>query len=230
MEARVLWKATKAVLAAIAFLDVSLNSAFASYVYTYQGNQFDAFSGLNPLGHFTSENAVTISFTTNTPISANTTFDITNSSGVIMPSVIDWTVTDGSFTYGATTSGGSLAPWHSFVTTNSLDQIVSWEFVAQLVPTAGTLGSTIFSCSTTPACIHTGVGSPYNGEYDQVYNYARDTQYDGIADTPGFWTSSVSADVTTAVPEPSTWAMMIVGFLGLGYLAYRRRSSTLRPA
>jgi hypothetical protein len=26
-----------------------------------------------------------------------------------------------------------------------------------------------------------------------------------------------------AVPEPSTWAMMILGFLGLGFMAYRRR-------
>jgi PEP-CTERM motif len=27
-----------------------------------------------------------------------------------------------------------------------------------------------------------------------------------------------------AVPEPSTWAMMILGFAGVGFLAYRRRS------
>jgi hypothetical protein len=31
-------------------------------------------------------------------------------------------------------------------------------------------------------------------------------------------------DVTSAVPEPSTWAMMIVGFAGLGFMAYRRKS------
>jgi hypothetical protein len=30
----------------------------------------------------------------------------------------------------------------------------------------------------------------------------------------------------SAVPEPSTWAMMIVGFLGLGWLAYRRNVVT----
>jgi hypothetical protein len=31
----------------------------------------------------------------------------------------------------------------------------------------------------------------------------------------------------SAVPEPSTWAMMILGFAGVGFMAYRRRS---RPA
>ena len=29
-----------------------------------------------------------------------------------------------------------------------------------------------------------------------------------------------------SVPEPSTWAMMILGFLGVGFMAYRRRQST----
>jgi PEP-CTERM motif-containing protein len=28
--------------------------------------------------------------------------------------------------------------------------------------------------------------------------------------------------ITAAVPEPSTWAMMIMGFFGLGFLAYRK--------
>ncbi|QHO78473.1 hypothetical protein ACH79_43670 [Bradyrhizobium sp. CCBAU 051011] len=30
-----------------------------------------------------------------------------------------------------------------------------------------------------------------------------------------------------AVPEPSTWAMLILGFAGVGYMAYRRRNGTL---
>jgi hypothetical protein len=34
-----------------------------------------------------------------------------------------------------------------------------------------------------------------------------------------------------AVPEPSTWAMMILGFIGVGFMAYRRKSrSTFRLA
>jgi hypothetical protein len=31
--------------------------------------------------------------------------------------------------------------------------------------------------------------------------------------------------VTSAVPEPSTWAMMILGFCGLGFMAYRRKQN-----
>jgi PEP-CTERM motif len=31
-----------------------------------------------------------------------------------------------------------------------------------------------------------------------------------------------------AVPEPSTWAMMILGFVGVGFMTYRRRNQILR--
>jgi hypothetical protein len=34
--------------------------------------------------------------------------------------------------------------------------------------------------------------------------------------------ASAVPDVTAAVPEPSTWAMMILGFAGLGFMGYRR--------
>jgi hypothetical protein len=30
--------------------------------------------------------------------------------------------------------------------------------------------------------------------------------------------------LSSAVPEPSTWAMMILGFVGVGFMAYRRKS------
>jgi hypothetical protein len=30
-----------------------------------------------------------------------------------------------------------------------------------------------------------------------------------------------------AVPEPSTWAMLILGFAGLGFMAYRRRNQSM---
>ena len=53
-----------------------------------------------------------------------------------------------------------------------------------------------------------------------IYNDGSDV---GVStDTATFTTLS------SAVPEPSTWAMMILGFVGIGFMAYRRKSS--KPA
>jgi hypothetical protein len=35
-----------------------------------------------------------------------------------------------------------------------------------------------------------------------------------------------NVEVATAIPETSTWAMMLMGFFGLGFLAYRKRGQT----
>jgi PEP-CTERM motif len=43
-------------------------------------------------------------------------------------------------------------------------------------------------------------------------------------DDPGFFSlDDVSVNVASAVPEPSTWAMLLIGFAGLGFMAYRRK-------
>jgi hypothetical protein len=36
--------------------------------------------------------------------------------------------------------------------------------------------------------------------------------------------SSVQINLASAVPEPSTWAMLILGFAGVGFMAYRKRT------
>ena len=46
-------------------------------------------------------------------------------------------------------------------------------------------------------------------------------------DAPGDYEIDFSLGVgngmTAAVPEPSTWAMMMLGFCGVGFMAYRRK-------
>ncbi|SDJ63069.1 MULTISPECIES: PEP-CTERM sorting domain-containing protein [Bradyrhizobium] len=37
-------------------------------------------------------------------------------------------------------------------------------------------------------------------------------------------TTGISATLVTAVPEPSTWAMIILGFAGMGFMTYHRRA------
>jgi hypothetical protein len=39
-----------------------------------------------------------------------------------------------------------------------------------------------------------------------------------------------SVSLTTGVPEPSTWAMMILGFVGLGYASLRSRRTPVSIA
>jgi hypothetical protein len=43
------------------------------------------------------------------------------------------------------------------------------------------------------------------------------------ADNFGHITATVTTDTIRGVPEPSTWAMMLLGFAGLGFMAYRRK-------
>ena len=37
-------------------------------------------------------------------------------------------------------------------------------------------------------------------------------------------TTSIPPNLTAGIPEPSTWAMMILGFFGVGFMAYRRQN------
>jgi PEP-CTERM motif len=67
-----------------------------------------------------------------------------------------------------------------------------------------------------------------NGFGDQFS--PNDNQWFNISDTAGpivFFTASSTInafefDMGSSVPEPSTWAMMMLGFVGLGYAAFRR--------
>ena len=45
-----------------------------------------------------------------------------------------------------------------------------------------------------------------------------------------FITASFQTAVPGAIPETSTWAMMMLGFAGLGYAAWRRGATSARPA
>jgi hypothetical protein len=50
--------------------------------------------------------------------------------------------------------------------------------------------------------------------------------YEEIASNPGgFGVGSFTLTPVAAVPEPSTWAMMILGFAGVAFMAYRRKQS-----
>jgi len=73
-----------------------------------------------------------------------------------------------------------------------------------------------------------------NTEYGFELDYS-DRLFDGVLNTTDNSYTQQGFDVRTdgtfttgaigAVPEPSTWAMMILGFCGLGFMAYRREQN-----
>jgi hypothetical protein len=65
----------------------------------------------------------------------------------------------------------------------------------------------------------TGVSASYDYYYFGVVKSNRDEEDNN---NPNVLLHTVSG-IMSAVPEPSTWAMMILGFAGIGFMGYRRR-------
>jgi PEP-CTERM motif len=67
---------------------------------------------------------------------------------------------------------------------------------------------------------------PSSGDYIQVYSAlgGNISVVDG-GNVFSFIGAITGPTLAPAVPEPSTWAMMILGFCGLGFMAYRRKQN-----
>jgi len=116
---------------------------------------------------------------------------------------------------GLPTSGGTLITSGSATTSNAGWLDVFWNPMA--VDAAAT-EYLVMSVGSPSYVVAYGAGDPYTSgvaTYNgNVLNPAYDLTFRTYSDT----------SFTAAVPEPSTWAMMILGFCGLGFLAYRRKA------
>jgi len=149
------------------------------------------------------------------------TFDPTqtytdDTAGIVLNSLAIGLDSPLSFDYSPTGNGNGAA-----------DELV----VGGLETGAGaiTLGSTgadfylhIFTFSTDPTYGQIGY-SPNSGGAPNTSYFYTPTNPDGLP-AEGVVGSVTVTPVTPSVPEPSTWAMMLLGFTGLGYAAYRRRT------
>ena len=84
-------------------------------------------------------------------------------------------------------------------------------FTANFGALVGDAGGHLFLIGTGPLNLSGLSGELTVGYWDSYYG-----------DNSG--TQQLSISTVSGVPEPSTWAMMIVGFAGLGFLAYRRNN------
>jgi hypothetical protein len=69
--------------------------------------------------------------------------------------------------------------------------------------------------------------SPVTTDAVRIYGGASDDNFcfDNSCGQGGYAVGQVELFGTPAVPEPSTWAMMLIGFAGLGFVGYRTRKT-----
>ncbi|MHA6723182.1 PEPxxWA-CTERM sorting domain-containing protein [Sphingomonas sp. RS2018] len=91
------------------------------------------------------------------------------------------------------------------------------------IVTAANLG---FSTQTTFGT-YIDLNNANNGNASQLYNYNTGRYALSLDGFAGLTFTPVAA-VTTAVPEPATWAMMMLGFGGIGFAMRRRSTVTTR--
>ena len=75
---------------------------------------------------------------------------------------------------------------------------------------------------TVDAVAHTPSGQLLTSVADQFNAFNNGTPDAGYR-TAGYWTADFPT--VAAVPEASTWIMMMLGFCGLGFMAYRRKQN-----
>ena len=111
-------------------------------------------------------------------------------------------------------------------TMGSTTQDEAWKvYGAAASGTSGVTLTPLFTDQTTQGVAYTVHGYQY---YDFFYDPTTDIAH-GVqpGENKNVLLASFKGDnafVTTGVPEPSTWAMMILGFFGVGFMAYRRKS------
>jgi PEP-CTERM motif len=189
------------------------NVAPAAVVYTYVGNDYT--QTYSP--YYTMSEHETISFTLPSALGPNF-------SGIVTPS--SFSASGGAFS--TITSGSSE---YFYLTTNGAGKIVDYTIL--LTYSSGDANNgysqTFYASNVSNNVSGPWTGSGVGSRIDQVEYFGcinegceelSEAQVSNVP-TPGVFTPTT---LTAAVPEPSTWAMMLLGFAGLGLMAYRRKS------
>jgi hypothetical protein len=199
-------------------------SAFAAIVTeTYTGtvsgaDTADYFGG----GSLNSTFKATYEFDTTTPgatyVDNGTRFDIYGGSlfGNASP-VVAASLTINGLTYTVNVANA----FASELMTSNRSSISNFEAYAAVRPTSTTLFYNVINTSTDPTPTISSLDAPFSYTYSGSGENGSNFTIGG----DDLILRSLTVTLTSAVPEPSTWVMIIVGFSGVGFMAYRNRKS-----
>lgn len=187
-------------LAALGAVSLAAPAAAATTVLTYVGSAFTSRFGPEPIG-----DRITATFELADPLSANFT-------GAV--SWLSFTISDGVHTLSApytfaitrfaTDADGKIINWRVQAGVFADDVLISLNTINVL---AGQFGAATTASDVAEYLANPGASNA------------------SVSNNPGVWTVTTRAD-PGVVPEPGTWALMILGF-GLAGSGLRRQ---VRPA
>jgi PEP-CTERM motif len=204
--------------ATLTFVSMGAGASFADVTYTFVGTPYNFSDIVRPdlvTDTFTSDNRVSVELEFSTPLVADLNYDAATIQPRITP--LSWMISDGNVTM---TSANAVLIYTQ-LSTNSLGQINAWAIAVDLY-TDGIPTYEVGVFSGYQPGVRTDL-PPYDAR-DYTEEFA---DLDGVQvyiESNGTLANSPD-NQWVATPEPSTWAMMLLGFGGLGYAGYRRRSS-----
>ncbi len=199
------------------FLGVGAASA-SDWLYTYTGNDFtnvtSACCGQDT--PFTTSDFIKFQFTSPDLLGPNL-----NDTGFSAP-ITSWSLSLGPLSYSSAGPATNVLYSINF-STNAMSQITGYQFTTQTDVVAPDLlpweyGPQIYVEEVFSADLP-GIFCCEDGIY--IPRIFMDSTYAYNTNDPGTWT-------ITSIPEPPPWAMLMLGFVGLGVFAGQRRRMSVR--
>jgi hypothetical protein len=164
-----------------------------------------------------------------TTITSDTTVDIDEIDAAITTPISATFTLTATNSGPATTSGGEITQRYNgtFSITNGATNYLSGTFSDAVFGSGGAL--TLSASNPSPTQSVTFTSNVIAPSLIDAFDRAASLSFTDVgpqaaivSGTLGSFHSDVSGDFSATVPEPSTWAMMLLGFAGLGYVGLRK--------